>query len=239
MKRILAQIAIFCKRPSFIYRLIGIVGAAGLVFGVALPDIKFNMSADKSISMTLDQLIKTPTEEIPRYLKIKDAVVPSGSYVEFRSGKQNALSGIYYPVYPSAEVKFDIKDTDKLGGDSAKVILDSTGKLSLMKHTDNMNSKLVIHDTHVTDADLDSTGKYFNNPTFSIEGQYDGDKLGEDVLNLFSESGLNVSPDAIVLNRGNKGMGTFEAIFATLAGLFVMLICILSFVPESKLRTWM
>jgi hypothetical protein len=239
MKKILATIALFFKRLSFLYRLIGIVIAGYIVFGMAIPDIRFNMSTGTVIEMTLDQLMKTPADEIPRYLKIKDAVVPSGSYVEFRKSKSNSLRGIYYPVYPSNEVKIDIKDISKVvSSDSMKVVADSSGNVSLMKDTDNINSKLVIYDSHVKDSDLDSTGTYFSNPNFTIEGKYDGEKLGEDVLNLFKESGLNVSPEAVVLNRGDTGMETSKAIMLVILGLLAMFIGVLSFIPEETLRTW-
>jgi hypothetical protein len=167
----------------------------------------FNMSSGKAVEMSLDQLMKTPADDIPRYLKIKDAVVPAGSYVEFRKSKSNSLQNIYYPVYPG---------TVAVGDDSQL-------------------AKLVINDSHVTDSDLDSTGTYFSNPKFTIEGKFDNDKLGEDVLKLFTESGLKVSPDAVVLNRGDTGMSTGNAIIISIIGLLVMVISAATFIPEGTL----
>jgi hypothetical protein len=213
MKKNLANIAFFFKRLSFVYRLIGIFGAGYLIFGVAIPDIRFNMSSGKAKEMTLAQLLKTPAEEIPRYLKIKDAVVPSGSYVEYRTGKSNSLSSIYYPVFSINEA-VNNNETDIM-------------------------SKLVIHDSHVTDSDLDSTGTYFSNPKFTIEGQYNGDLLDEENIRLFKESGLKVSAEAIVLNRGDTGMATSKASMLVGFGLLTMLIGVLSFIPEGTLRNWL
>jgi hypothetical protein len=211
-----------------------------LVFGVAIPDIKFNMVTGKVIEMTLEQLMKTPADDIPRYLKIKDAVVPSGSYVEFRNSRSKILTEIYYPVYPGNAVETDVKDINKVSGkDSMKAVADSSEHISSMRNTDDINSKLVIRDSHVSDSDLGSKGTYFSNRNFTIEGQYDGAKLGEDVQKLFKELGLNVSPEAIVLNRGDSGMDTNKASMLVVFGLLTILIVGLSFIPETTLRTWL
>ncbi|MEY3241007.1 MAG: hypothetical protein RIR11_2445 [Bacteroidota bacterium] len=240
MKKILAKIALLFKNLSFLYRLIGIFVAGYLVFGMAIPDIRFNISTGKVIEMTLDQLLKTPADDIPRYLKIKDAVVPSSSYVEIRSGKSNALTTIYYPVYSSDDVTIDIEDLNNTSSnDTLKGVVDSTELIALMKKAYSTDSKLVIHDSHVKDADLGSTGTYFSNPEFTIEGKYDGEKLNGIILNLFKESGLNVSPEAIVLSRGDSGMSTNGAVMLVIFGLLTMLIGVSSFIPEATLRTWL
>jgi hypothetical protein len=243
MKKNLAKIAFLIKKLGFFYRLIGIFIAGYLVFGMAIPDIKFNLTSGKVIEMTLEQLMKTPVDNIPRYLKIKDAVVPSDSYVEFRKKKRNTLTGIYYPVYPSSDLEIDMNNfsdtNDILSNDSIRIFEDTLGNISLLKNPDNLFSRLVIHDTHVKDSDLDSTGTYFSNPKFTIEGQYNGDVLTEDVLRIFKESGLNVSSDALVLNRGNTGMDNGKASILVVFGLLIMLLGVISFIPETTLNTWL
>ena len=55
-------------------------------------------------------------EEIPRYLSISDAVVPSDGYVEVRDGKTEELESIYYPVFLASDTlniiaKIVVKDS--------------------------------------------------------------------------------------------------------------------------------
>lgn len=247
MKLSLLKIIVFLKRPSIIYRIVAIPLAFYVIFFIAIPDIQFNLASDKPVELTLDQLFKTPKADLPRYLKIKDAVVPSGSYVYETGGKSNSLKGIYYPVYPDTEVvsNFSASKMDSiqkgLAGDSTafKIAQDSTGKLLIVQNTDNIEAKLIIHDTHVKDSDLnDSTGNYFDSPTFSIEGQYNGDALSADTKSLFMEEGIKISNDAILLKRGDKAMETITAIFVILAGLLLAFLCALTFVPANTLVRW-
>lgn len=229
----------FLKRISFLYRLVGIVMAYFVITSIAIPDIKFNMASSKPVEMTLDELFKTPKETLPRYLKIKDAVVPAGSYVETRKGKSNSLQEIYYPVYPSEDVKIPLSELNKEGisnqPEDSKIVVDTTGKLSIVKNTDKINAKLVIHDTHIQESDLDSTGKYFSSPDFTIEGKFDGSQLGSDIVKLFTDAGLNIEEDAILLHRGDSGMSTPTATLLALMAALVGILAILTFIPQDTL----
>lgn len=235
MKKAIIQIALFFKRLSFIYRGIGIFLSFFVVFWEAIPDLKFNIYSSKPVEVSISELLKTSPENIPRYLKIKDAVVPSGSYVEYRKEKNNSLVGIYYPVYPHESVKINLDSVSQLKSDNSKIIADSTGNIAIYKNTDNIEANLVIYDTHVLDNDLDSTGTYFNSPTFSIEGQYSGEKLTNETLNLFTSSGLHINANAIVLKRGDKGFSNGAAIGLILLGIFLLITLTLSFVPTQNL----
>ena len=243
MKTTLVKAAIFFKRPLFIYRLIGIFLAFFIVFSYAIPDIQFNLASGKAIEMTLDQLVKTSKADLPRYLKIKDAVVPSDSYIEIADN--NSFKEIYYPVYPKNHVNsdFDIAKLDSIKGlpkeDSASFKIVSGPKgLSIIRNTNTLNAKLIIHHTHVPNSELDSTGHYFDSPNFSIEGRYDGTTLPEDIKTLFVENNVKINDDTILLKRGNKAMETSTAIFVILGGLIIALLCILSFVPTGILARW-
>ncbi|MFD0878324.1 hypothetical protein ACFQ1A_29430, partial [Massilia pinisoli] len=146
MKEFFVKTVVFLKRVSILYRLAGIVLALIAIFTIALPDLQFNMASGKPVEMTLDQLFKTPTTDLPRYLKITDAVVPSGSYVEIRKATSNSLQEIYYPVYPSATVKskLNMANIDSLrdiaGNDSTafRVTTDASGGLAVVANTNNI-----------------------------------------------------------------------------------------------------
>lgn len=241
MKKIAGRISLFLKKSYLLFRIIPMIFIGYVVFELAIPDIKFNLTTRKAIEMTFEELMNTPSDEIPLYLKIKDAVVPSDSYVEFRDSESNSLNSIYYPVYAIKDVKLNIttfKNITKYG--EIKVVSDSSGNLSALKNTNNINSKLVIYDPYVKESELDSTGgTYFNNPNFTIEGEYSKDKISAEVLNLLTESGLNVSPDAIVLKKGFTPAQTSNALLVVIIGSIILILGITSFLPESTLKSWL
>ncbi|WP_018343450.1 hypothetical protein [Cytophaga aurantiaca] len=240
MKKTLGRIALFFKRFNFLFRLIPVVAVFYFIYGIAIPDIKFNLTGGKAVEMTFEELMNAPVDQIPRYVKITDAVVPSASYAEFRNSKSNSLSSIYYPVYSSKDVKLDIKELkDAMHSGNVQVVADSTGKISVLKNTDAIVSKVIIHDPYVKESELDSTGgKYFNNPNFTIEGQYSDEKVSTEVLNLLTEAGINVSPDAIVLNKGYTPSKTINALIAVCIGTIIIALVCLSCLPEKTLQTW-
>ncbi len=237
MKSALANIGLFFKRPSALYRIGGIIVALIVITQMAIPDILFNIQSGKPIEMTLEQITTSTKEKLPRYIKIKDAVVPSGMYVEVR--KNTDLEHIYYPVYPKKSVEVDIKDLKTIKDTtSMDLVADSTGKLSILKDTKIMYARLVIKDGQVNARDLGDKGTYFSNPSFSIEGRYDNSAIGADVMDIFRNGGLNVAPDAILLEKGAASFTTSTALLMILVGFFVILACSLSFVPTATLYAW-
>ncbi|GAB3525440.1 RDD family protein [Emticicia fontis] len=244
MKEFFVKTVVFLKRVSILYRLAGIVLALIAIFTIALPDLQFNMASGKPVEMTLDQLFKTPTTDLPRYLKITDAVVPSGSYVEIRKATSNSLQEIYYPVYPSATVKskLNMANIDSLrdiaGNDSTafRVTTDASGGLAVVANTNNIEAKLVIHDTHVTDKDLDSL--YFSSPDFSIEGRYSGTSLPDNIKRLLTKEDVKISDNVIMLSRGDKGMDSFTAIMLIIGAIVLGILCILTLIPNDTLASF-
>ncbi|MBC7450834.1 MAG: hypothetical protein H7259_05035 [Cytophagales bacterium] len=242
MKKVIVSIVLFIKELGFIPR--GIIIAASLSFllGVAIPDLKFNMLSGKPVEISFEDVLHTPTDALPRYMKIIDAVVPSQSYVEKRNAEKNILQGIYYPVYSKEGVLIDADKFSEMRIDSAKesfnIVMDSANHIAIRKNTDNMLALLVIHDTQVTDSDLDSNGTYFSNPEFTIEGKYVEGILGADVLDLFQQSNLNVDPKAIILERGLTGVSTSNALLILFACSLLIALCLISLIPEVKLRAW-
>ncbi|RZK14275.1 MAG: RDD family protein [Flavobacterium sp.] len=226
----------FLKRISILYRIAGIVLAFVAIFSLALPDLQFNMASDKPIEMTLDELFKTPTADLPRYLRIKDAVVPSGSYIEQRKVKTNILQDIYYPVYPSSvKAKLNLTNLDSIQQALKKdsLAFSVTNDMSIIQNTNKIEARLVIHDTHVTDKDLDSA--YFSSSDFTIEGQYDGTTLPNNIKRLLTDENIKISDNALMLKRGEKGMSTSTAI-AVIIGAFLMgVLCILTLIPSNTL----
>ncbi|WP_337044749.1 RDD family protein [Emticicia sp. 17c] len=241
MKEVIIRTVVILKRISFLYRLAGIVVGFVAIFSFGLPDLKFNIQSGKPVEMTLAEFFKTPAEDLPLYLKIKDAVVPAGSYVHLRKEKTNSLEGIYYPVYPKNEVQasFDFNKVDSLNKVISKdslafsIAKDSTGKMTIVQNTDRVPARLVIYDTHVTDKELDSS--YFSSPAFTIEGKYSGLSLPNDVRDLFTSSNIKISDNVIVLKRGDKVMSTSTAIMVIILGFLVSLLCVLTFLSNDKL----
>ncbi|UTA67662.1 hypothetical protein [Emticicia sp. 21SJ11W-3] len=247
MKSFLFKTIVFLKKPSIIYRFLAIPVAFYAIFSIAIPDIQFNMASGKTVEMSFDQLIKTPKAELPRYLKIKDAVVPSGTYVYERSKKRGTLRGIYYPVYPEQKqsIKISGAKVDSLlkaanvKSSSLQNEADSSVSIPLMQDYSSTEAKLVIHDTHVQESDIDdSTGHYFDSPTFSIEGRNSGDAIPDDIKSLFTEDGIKISNDAILLKKGETVMKTSSAIILSVVALIIGVLGILTFFPTNVLANW-
>ncbi len=211
-----------------------------------IPDLKFLMEADKAVEITLEQLFKTPKDDLPRYIKIKDAVVPASTYVHERNQKYNILMGIYYPVYPKEEAVLDLIDQDpnnkkeSNAENTTSLKSDSTENVLIMPDVYNIEARLVIHDRNVQESQLesDSTDNYFNSPTFSIEGKYDGFRLDSETKKLFEEEGIKISKDAIVLNRGDKVMPYYLVFLTLFIALATLILSVASFIHTNALAEW-
>ncbi|AYV56537.1 hypothetical protein CH370_08725 [Leptospira kmetyi] len=98
---------------SVINRLIGLVACGTVAFGIAVPDIRFHSAKNNKTEFTFAEFIATPADKIPRYIKIKDGVVPANNYVI--STKKERLQHITYPVATAnsglEKVKVIVKDS--------------------------------------------------------------------------------------------------------------------------------
>ncbi|RHX85492.1 hypothetical protein [Leptospira stimsonii] len=104
----------FLNRFSILYRIGGVGLSAFVIFGIAVPDMKFHSAKDHKTEFTFVEFVSTPADRIPRYIKIKDGVVPANNYVI--STKKDRLQHITYPVATldqagSKHVKVIVKDS--------------------------------------------------------------------------------------------------------------------------------
>ncbi|XDD49757.1 hypothetical protein AB3N59_15435 [Leptospira sp. WS92.C1] len=100
---------------SIINRVVGIAASGFIVFGLAVPDMQFHSAKKNKTEFTFAEFVATPADQIPRYIQIKDGVVPANHYVI--STKKNRLQHITYPVATLAKgnikhVKVIVKDSD-------------------------------------------------------------------------------------------------------------------------------
>lgn len=114
MKRI-TDIVIFFKRIGIIKRIFISVILFLLLYWILIPELKFHFDNNGIPELTFDELLKLPKENIPKYIKLKEAVVGNDFYIEQRKKKTNELKRVYYPVFP-------ITDTLKT---NAKIIVKS------------------------------------------------------------------------------------------------------------------
>lgn len=217
----------YLKNIDVIYRGIGAIVSLGVLSIFIIPDIIFNLSNDssESVKMTIPQLLKTPKESLPRYIKITDAITPSNSVVEVQR-KKSSLE-IFYPVYPLKDISVSEEDIEEsiAEGDTVQnsFLVDSTGNIISTKKRDNLVAKLVINDKNPGN----DYEKNLSSSKFSIEGRFTDASIPDDVLNIFKRENIKISSDVIVLERGESSMSLLMAIKL---GTFCMVIAILSII---------
>lgn len=217
----------YLKNIDVIYRGIGAIVSLGVLSIFIIPDIIFNLSNDssESVKMTIPQLLKTPKESLPRYIKITDAITPSNSVVEVKR-KKSSLE-IFYPVYPLKDISVSEEDIEEsiAEGDTVQnsFLVDSTGNIISTKKRDNLVAKLVINDKKPSN----DYEKELSSSKFSIEGRFTDASIPDDVLNIFKRENIKISSDVIVLERGENSMSLSMAIKE---GTFCLVIAILSII---------
>ena len=220
------------KEIPFIVHLVIFVTLFCAIFLEAIPDILFNLASEKPFEMTFDEIVKTPKEDLPRYIKIKPPIIPSGSYVYEKAEKSTILQIIYYPVYPEIESDSKIDST-------LKTVADSSLSISLLQDFDNIQAQIVIRDNYAkVDESDDSLRHYFESLNFSAEGRYDWEPLPDDIRTLFEDGDVKLSEDVILLKKGEKGLKTSTAIWVIILSIGVGLISASSFIPTSVLVKW-
>lgn len=221
------------KNVFFLYRLIGFGFAFYFVFGKATPDIRYSKLRNKPVEMSFQQLINTPKEDIPRYIRITDAVAGT-SYVSSRTKRSDKLNSIYYPVYPN----WELNNLEGLNlnskSDSVIVSADSLGNISYSINPKYLYASLIILDDQVDDESLNFT--YFTNSSLTIEGQYQKHSLDDEIMYLFTKQGLKISSEAIILHKNIKILNISVAYLILVLGLTLMALIIFSFLPLKFLQ---
>ena len=91
------------KNFGFIYRLIGI-GICFTFFTSNFQDLMFLSSSKDAEPMTIEELKAIPKSEIPRYLKLKDLMLMSDSYVATQDEDSGRILDASYPVYSTQQL---------------------------------------------------------------------------------------------------------------------------------------
>jgi hypothetical protein len=197
---------LFPKKLRFFYR----IGILALILGVlsyeAVPDLIFNIQRGNAPTISLSQLKKLAYGDIPRYFSISEAVVPSTSYVKVSKKKNNGQESfryIYYPVFPA-----------------------SSGDSSTANH-----AYVVVKDFHATENELKSN-QYFTSGSFKIEGKFSGDRITSEIKKLFTDGGIEIESDAIILERDSEPWSSVLCILFILLGMLTCAWICISFIPE-------
>ncbi|TGM60194.1 hypothetical protein [Leptospira adleri] len=173
----------FLHRFSVLYRIGGVGLSAFVIFGIAVPDMKFHSAKNNKTEFTFVEFVSTPADQIPRYIKIKDGVVPANNYVI--STKKDRLQHITYPV----------TTLDKTGTKHVKVIVkDSSVTQEELDDGTYFSSPSFSIEGRFNDTSLDSEsekiykdmGYVLDSPIFLIE-------RGSEPLGFFPALGLAIA----------------------------------------------
>ena len=186
-----------------------IVVVAYVLFKEGFDDFRFNLEMANPKEFTVEELEKTPKEEIPRYLRVKDVMIFSDSYVESFNKKSGTLQAITYPI-------FSLSAVQSLGEDAK-----------------NIRVSLLIYDSSVTREQVED-GSYFENLGDVVEGKYSGDAVSSEIKNMFADGGYILNKNAIELRRGATPWGYAACIAAMLGALAAWLLIGYSFVPSKE-----
>ncbi|MDF7817868.1 hypothetical protein P1X15_09680 [Runella sp. MFBS21] len=245
MKNVLLKIILFCKRPGIINRLIFFGGALIALFSFFIPDVKFGLTMKNPPKLSIEQIKKTPIDDLPRYIIVTDSKVLQSerkfglealgdSLVSTLSEDQKQSLGESLNISSYGyvtEQKIKKRDT------TLSAIYYPVYSIAEAKTTQTANALecyVVIKDTHVTPAELEND-KYFTNATFSIQGRFDGTTIDSETLNLLEESGYHANKNAIILTKGNTPMSLVNAIVLSILAALIAIIVFLSFLSSSFL----
>ena len=229
MKQTLFNIVVFLKRPNVINRLILLGGSVLILTLFFIPDLKFNLQMKNPPKMTIEEIKNSDKENLPRYINIEggqlleatssidstqNLTYQSFNYVEESRIKKGdtTLSAIYYPIYSIKEIKSNPTKT-----------------------ASEITSHVVIKETKVTKDELVDS-KYFKQPTFKLNGRFSGISIDEESLNLLTESGYNISKDAIILEKGSIPISLTTSIIGTIILSIASVLLFLALMPMSLLH---
>ena len=204
-ENLIVKILAFPKKFSLKLRIgVLLICILGLAL-FAIPDFIFNLEQSNIPSFSIDELKQMSDNQIPRYLTIKDAVIPSGSYI--REAKKSrlgveTLQDIVYPVYPESN--------DSSAHEAAYV---------------------VVKDSKVNEDELKS-GNYFNSPQFFIGGRFSNERIPESMRQMFEQHEIPVSQNAILIEKNEVPMSFVQSLIISILGILLSVWLILSFLQK-------
>ncbi|MBO0934402.1 hypothetical protein [Fibrella aquatilis] len=250
MKSALLGIALFFKRPNIINRLILGGGAAMLAWLWFIPDLTYNLTLKNPPKMTIDQVVKTPTDQLPRYIVLTDAMMSRSEQSSDALFAQSAIQALSPQAKEALRGKLKVLSYGYVMEQSVKkndttmsaiyypVYPKTDSKENTIHSASGLTANIVIKDSKATEAQL-KDDVYFKDSTFTFSGEFDGQLVTGELKRLLDESGYQVSNKAVVLQKGNTPIALGASIFLTVAALFVAFFVLLSFVPTNMLYRWL
>jgi hypothetical protein len=244
MKQMLFNVVVFFKRLNILRRLVLLGGALILLFSIFIPDLKFNLAEKNPKKLTIEEIQASPKDKLPRYMIIDNAQVMKGG-TEMSDSDLDSLMGGKIKTLKGSPLKLISYSYNYVRQEKTKRGVTSLMSITYPVYSKNqtekspkatdLTSSVIIKDTHVTEKQLEGD-QYFNDSTFVIKGQFDGSTIDEATLKLLKESGYNISPDAIILERGSTPMSLTTSLILTLLASLVSIIGILSLLPMDLLN---
>lgn len=245
MKQFLFQLAVIFKKPSIIGRLILLGGSLLLLTFIFIPDLKFNLQIKNPKKLTIEEIKKTPKEELPRYIILDQAELMTvkspmnQSQVDSLFGDKTKIknSGI---ILQQQSYNYVVEQQINKQGDtilssiSYPVYSKSEIKKNPKASASDLTSYVIIRDSGITEKML-KEDKYFTDSTFAIKGLFDGSLISDENLKLLQDGGYKVSKDAIVLRKGSSPMSLTSSIVLSLAASWFAMFCFLGFLPMNML----
>jgi hypothetical protein len=194
------KVFFWIKKIRLKYR-IGIL--LGLIFVLSfesLPDFIFNIKQKQPKELSIAEISSMSDSDIPRYIEVKEAVVPKGGYIKVTKRKYGVelLDHICYPVY-------------QINSDTTK-----DGKAFIL-----------VKDFHAKKDELEN-GTYFNS-LFRIGGKFEGDRVTSQDVKLLEDHGINIDSNAIVIIKDSVALSFGVSILISILCIIVILVIAFSF----------
>ncbi|MBT1704305.1 hypothetical protein [Chryseosolibacter indicus] len=242
MKTAIVNIPLFFKRISVLYRLAFIVIPFFVINSLIIPDMKFNWSVKNVKEFTIEELTAMPKDEIPLYIKVKDAQVLKSSFGNSYQDSPNIPGSDATESFLGLEAyQYVLSQRIKKGDTSISYVAYPVYSTQAIEENPGKNASdlpafVVVKDSKYTKYH-EENDNYFTDAKFSIEGQYEQAGMEAATIAELKNAGFLIKDNVIILDKGKSAMGWSGLIILTLIGLFIMTLSFLSFFPENKLRS--
>jgi hypothetical protein len=244
MKQMLFNVVVFFQRLGIIKRLGLLIGALIFLFTIFIPDLKFNLQVKNPKKFPIEEIQASPKDNLPLYMVIDNAqVLKAGTAVS--DSDLDSLLGGKIKALKESPLKLMSYSYNYVRQEKTKRGVTSLVSITYPVYSKNQTQKsqdaaqlpsfVVVKDAHITEKQLEGDA-YFNDSTFVIKGQFSGSTIDQETLKLLKESGYNISPDAIILERGSTPMSLTMSLILTLLASLVSILGILALLPMNTLN---
>ena len=244
MKKAFLSTALFFKRPSIIGRLILIIFPLFILSKLIVPDMLFHFSMSSPKEFSIEELSAMPKEDIPRYIKVKDAQVLRSSVglSDFLKNSDSAVVESFSNSIKAEAYQYVLSQRIKKGDTSIAYVIYPVYSTKAIEENPGKNAgeliaSVVVKDSKYTQHHEDNNN-YFTDAKFTIEGQHDTDQTESAEIAELKNSGFLISDNVVVLDKGQTVMGWGGLTILGLLGVFFVTFSVLSFFPENTLRNF-